>query len=98
MIASEIILILLSLGGFGVAPDPAAPPAAEILKYAPDGAEAFVYLDVAAALPRNWQALEKLAEQPAIKGSKEATRAVANLVAQARALRAQARAAAGFDP
>lgn len=95
---SEIIVILLSLGGFGVTPDPAAPAAAEVLRYAPDDAEGFVYLDVAATVPRNWQVLEKLPQAPAVKSSREATRAVSDLLAKVRALRDQARTAAGFDP
>ena len=95
---SEIVVILLSLGGFGVVADPAAPSAAEVLKYAPADAELVVHLDVAAVAPRNWQALEKLTDAPAVKASKDAARKIGKLVASARAARAQAKTAAGFDP
>jgi hypothetical protein len=95
---TSILVLLLSLGGFGVAPDPAAPPPAEILKYAPEDAEIFLYLDAAAVLPKNWQALEKLPDAPATKGSREASQAIGRLVSEARAVRDKVRAQAGFDP
>jgi hypothetical protein len=94
----ELILILMSLGGFGVAQNPAAPPAAEILRYAPEDAEVMGYLDVEAVVPKNWDALKALPQQPAIKASPAAVRALAEVIGQAEAARAQVKAAAGFDP
>jgi hypothetical protein len=94
----ELILILMSLGGFGVAANPGAPPAAEILRYAPDDAEVMGYLDVEAVVPKNWDAFKALPQQPTIKASPRAVRALADAIGQVEAARAQVKAAAGFDP
>ncbi len=65
---SEMILVLLALGGFGAAANPSAPPAAEVLRYAPAEVDFFAHLDVEAVVPRNYDAFRKLPSDPALRG------------------------------
>lgn len=95
---SEIILILLSLGGFGVSQNPAAPPTAEVMRYAPEDAEVMAYLDGEAVVAKNWETLKLLAREPMVQSSPEAVRIVSHILSEAEKTRAMIKSGAGFDP
>jgi len=95
---SEMLAVLLSLSGFGVADNPNAPSAAEVQKYAPAGADYMMYLDVEAIVPGNWKVLAGLPGLPAVKGQPKLQAAVKDIVAAAEKGRAQVKAMTGIDP
>ena len=67
----EIIVLLLSLGGFGLAPNPTPPTPDQSLAYAVPEADLIVHFDVATVVPGNYKAFGKLADDPSIKASAE---------------------------
>ncbi len=78
----KLLTVLLSLSNIGVEPNPAAPPAAEVLRYAPARPDAMAYVNFGAFVPNNYAALKSLPNNPQIKRDKNA-RAAANQLVQA---------------
>src|SRR5262249_18497984 len=94
----ELIVLLLSLGNFGVQANANAPSAAEITKYAPDSADAMVYIDLQQVVPNNWATLLALPDQPSIKSSPELSKGVQDVVLQAKGGLEMMKSKLGFDP
>jgi hypothetical protein len=97
--ASELILVLLALSGFGVKPNPNAPAAAEVVKYAPDNADAMMYFDVEATLPPNYKVFTSLPSSPLLAAASPELRAWLNdIVQHAEGARMMATGSMGVDP
>ncbi len=94
----EIIVLLLSLGGFGLSPNPAPPTPDQALAYAAPEADLVVFFDAATVVPGNIKALGKLADDPSIKASTELRDVVRQAIGQIDAGRGMARGMLGFDP
>jgi hypothetical protein len=96
---SEAILVLLALGGFAAHENPNAPPAAEVLRFAPEDADLMVYTDVEAVLPPNYQTFQSLPTDPSIRAlPQDAQREIADAVREAEKGRAELREKSGIDP
>lgn len=95
---AEIVLLLLSLTGFGAQENPNAPSAQEVMKYAPAEADVMLYLDAEAVLPGNWKFLTSLRDDRVVKGVPDLHRAVGTAIAAAEGFRQIAAAQYGFDP
>ncbi|MCC6999124.1 MAG: hypothetical protein IT370_31210 [Deltaproteobacteria bacterium] len=95
--AAELVFVLLSLTTFGVQPNPNAPPAAEVLRYAPDDSDVMVHLDVEPMLANNWAKVQGLANHPAFKANPEVQNAVRQGIAQVEQMRMMAKATSGVD-
>ncbi len=85
----SLVLVLLSLTGLGVQPNPHAPSAAEVLKYAPEDADVMTYVDVEAVIPPNYAVIAKLANDPVVSGSADLKQLVAQGNAAIEAMRQQ---------
>src|SRR5688572_33274581 len=96
--ATELIVLLLSLSGFGVSANPNAPSAQELAKYAPDAPDFVVHFDAAAVLPGNWKYLQSLPEKPEFQGSPALKGAITGGVEMAKAGIQMVKDQAGFDP
>jgi hypothetical protein len=94
----EIIILLLSLGGFGLQPNPTPPTPDQSLAYAAAEADLVVHFDVATVVPGNYKMLGKLADEPSIKAVPELRDLVRKAIGQAEAGRGMARGMLGFDP
>lgn len=94
----EIIVLLLSLGGFGLTPNPTPPTPDQALAYAAPEADLVVHFDAATVVPGNIKALGKLAEDPSIKASVELRDMVRQAIGQIDAGRGMAKGMLGFDP
>ncbi len=95
--AAELVFVLLSLTTFGVQPNPNAPPAAEVLRYAPDDSDVMVHLDVEPMLADNWSKVQGLANHPAFKANPDAQKVVRQGIAQVEQMRMMAKATSGVD-
>lgn len=93
----ELIALLLSLGGFGLTPNPTPPTPEQSLTYAMPEAELIVHLDLATVVPGNYKALTKLGEDPMIKSVPELRDLVRQLVGQADAGRGMVQGMLGLD-
>src|SRR5262245_22230565 len=96
--AGELILLLLSLSGFGVTADANAPSADEVLRYAPDDASYMLALDAQAVVPNNWAAFIRLPNEPAIAGVPELKGELQKGVKELEEGRRSAQQMLGFDP
>lgn len=94
----EIIILLLSLGGFGLQPNPTPPTPDQSLAYAAPEADLIVHFDIATVVPGNYKVLGKLADEPAIKSVPELRDMVRKTIGQAEAGRGMARGMLGLDP
>jgi hypothetical protein len=94
----QVVSILMSLSGFGVQKDAAAPSAAEVVKYAPDDAETMFYLDTSSLIPGNYDLFAKLPSDPNIKAVPDAAQAIGDMVMKAESGRAMVKSMTGFDP
>ena len=63
----ELLAIIATLSGFGVNPNPKAPSAAEVMKYAPADADFMAHVDLQAVLPSNYKALQELIDHEIVK-------------------------------
>lgn len=94
----ELIIILLSLGGFGIEANPRAPSAAEIMRYAPADADYAVHVDIRALVPGNYQALAGMAGGPALREAPDAQAMIQDVMRELEAFRGMARGLMGVDP
>jgi hypothetical protein len=94
----EIIVLLLSLGGFGLTPNPTPPTPDQSLAYGAAEADLVVHFDAATVVPGNFKALTKLADEPAIKASPELRDTLRQAIGQIEAGRGMARGMLGLDP
>ncbi len=94
----EIIILLLSLGGFGLTPNPTAPTPDQVLAYGASEADLVMHFDVATVVPGNFKALTKLADDPSIKASPELRDLVRQTIGQIEGGRGMARGMLGLDP
>ena len=93
----EIIALALSLGGFGVNPNPKAPSADVVLEYAVEDADVIAYVDAVPLITGNYQALTKLPEAPQIKASPALRDAVGKAIAEVEGARGLVKTAIGVD-
>ncbi len=93
----EIITLLLGLTGFGAEANPKAPTPDVALQYAIPDADVVAHFDGAVIIPKNYAALTKLGEQPAIKASKELTDALKMVTGQLEGARGMVKSAVGLD-
>ncbi len=95
----EMFLVaLMGLGGFGVQPNPKAPKAAEVLRYAPGSADVFAFLDVQAILPGTLKILQAAPEHELAGIFPEAREGLRALPQKVEELRSMMRSKLGFDP
>jgi hypothetical protein len=93
----EIITLLLGLTGFGAEANPKAPTPDVALQYAIPDADVVAHFDGAVVIPKNYEALTKLGDQPAIKASKELTDALKMVTGQLEGARGMVKSAVGLD-
>ena len=94
----ELISLLLSLGGFGVAPNPKPPTVDSSLQYGMPDADIVIHFDAASVVPGNYKVLTQLPDQPQIKASPELAKAVRQLINEVEGPRSMAKGMIGFDP
>src|SRR5438067_13719475 len=95
---SEAILILLALGGFAARENPSAPPATEVLRFAPEDADVMVYADLEAVLPPNYQTFQNLPSDPSIRAlPQQVQHDLAGAIRDAEKGRAELRDKSGVD-
>lgn len=58
----ELVVLLTTLGGFGVDANPKAPSGKDVMKYAPADADFMLHVDMQAVVPRNYNYLKSLAQ------------------------------------
>ncbi len=76
----ELLALLTSLGDFGVAPNPKAPSAAEVMRYAPADADFMVHADLQAVVPKNYKVLKALPRSKAVKDAPGAREVVERVI------------------
>ena len=94
----EIISLLLSLGGFGVTPNPKPPTVDASLQYGMPDADIVIHFDAASVIPGNYKVLTQLPDQPQIKASPDLAKAVRQLINEVEGPRSMAKGMIGFDP
>ena len=94
----ELISLLLSLGGFGVTPNPKPPTVDASLQYAMPDADIVIHFDAASVVPGNYKVLTQLPDQPQIKASPELAKTVRQLINEVEGPRSMAKGMIGFDP
>jgi hypothetical protein len=94
----EIISLLLSLGGFGVTPNPKPPTVDASLQYGMPDADIVIHFDAASVVPGNYKVLTQLPDQPQIKASPDLAKAVRQLINEVEGPRSMAKGMIGFDP
>jgi hypothetical protein len=94
----EIISLLLSLGGFGVSPNPKPPTVDASLQYGMSDADIVIHFDAASVVPGNYKVLTQLPDQPQIKASPDLAKAVRQLINEVEGPRSMAKGMIGFDP
>jgi hypothetical protein len=94
----ELISLLLSLGGFGVAPNPKPPTVDSSLQYGMADADIVIHFDAASVVPGNYKVLTQLPDQPQIKASPDLAKAVRQLINEVEGPRSMAKGMIGFDP
>jgi hypothetical protein len=93
----EIIILLLGMAGFGLAPNPKAATPDQALHYAVADADIVAHVDVASVVPGNYKALLALPKQPQIKASPELAKMVQKLVTEVEGARGIAKTTTGID-
>jgi hypothetical protein len=93
----EIIVLLLSLGGFGLTPNPTPATPDQSLAYAVADADLIVTFDVTTVVPGNYKALLKLSEDPTIKAIPELREELRRMVGQVEGGRGMASGLLGID-
>src|SRR5687768_3436612 len=94
---SEVITLMLALGGFGVDENKKAPKADAVLEYAVDDADLVAHLDVAAIAPRNYKVLIGLPDHPAVEAVPEVQKFATQIKGNLEGVRAMAERVAGID-
>jgi hypothetical protein len=94
----EIISLLLSLGGFGLSPNPKPPTVDASLQYGMPDADIVVHFDAASVVPGNYKVLTQLPDQPQIKASPDLAKTVRQLINEVEGPRSMAKGMIGFDP
>lgn len=94
----EIISLLLSLGGFGLQPNPKPPTVDASLEYGMPDADVVVHFDAASVIPNNYKVLLALPDQPSIKASPELTKMARQMINEIEGPRGMAKGMVGFDP
>ena len=94
----EIISLLLSLGGFGVTPNPKPPTVEASLQYGMADADVVIHFDAASVVPGNYKVLTQLPDQPQIKASPDLAKAVRQMINEVEGPRSMAKGMIGFDP
>lgn len=95
---AELITLLLSLGGFGVTPDPKPPTADSALTYAVPDADLVMQFDAVTVVPGNYKVLQNLPDQPAVKASPELAKMTRQMLNEIEGPRNLAKAMVGIDP
>jgi hypothetical protein len=94
---SEVITLMLALGGFGVDENKKAPKADAVLEYAVDEADLVAHLDVVAVAPRNYKVLVGLPDHPSVAGVPEVHKLATQIKANLEGVRGMAQNVAGID-
>lgn len=94
---AEIIVLLLSIGGFGLTPNPTPPTPDQSLAYAAPEADLIVHFDAATVVPGNYKSLIRLGEEPAIKNTPQLRDMVRQIVGQVEGGRGMAKGLLGLD-
>jgi hypothetical protein len=94
----ELIMVLMALGGFGVAQNTHAPSATEVTKYAPEQADVMVYADVESTVGANFARFTALPDDPAVAAIPELRKELKGLVAHLQEKRDEHKKMLGWDP
>ncbi|CAN5222680.1 hypothetical protein BH11MYX1_BH11MYX1_26220 [soil metagenome] len=94
----ELISLLLSLGGFGLANNPKPPSVDAALEYGMAAPDFVAHFDAASVIPSNYKVLMAMPDQPAIKASPELSKAVRQMINEVEGPRNIAKGMVGFDP
>ncbi len=94
----QLVMILLSLSGIGVQKNANAPAASEVLKYAPEDADAVAYVDVETLVPGNYKVLSSLPDNATVKANADLAKEVKMGLAHVEEMRAKVKEQVGFDP
>ena len=76
----ELVVLLTTLGGFGVDANPKAPSGNEVMKYAPADADFMLHVDMQAVLPRNYNFLKSLPTNKQIAAKAAAKKVVEDAI------------------
>ena len=93
----SLIVLLTTLGGFGVDANPKAPSGSEVMKYAPPDADFMVHIDFQAFVPRNYKLLKSLPNQKIIANNPEARKVIEDGLRELEMARGLAKSQTGID-
>ena len=94
----ELVVLLTTLGGFGVDANPKAPAAAEVMKYAPADADFMFHADLQAIVPRNYKFLKSLPNHKLVAGREHAKKMVLGTINEIDMGVNMAKGMLGMDP
>ena len=94
----ELISLLLSLGGFGLSPNPKPPTVDASLEFGLVDADFVAHFDAASVIPGNYKVLADLPNQPSIKSNPELVKLSRQLINEVEGPRGIAKSMVGFDP
>lgn len=94
----ELISLLLSLGGFGLSPNPKPPTVDASLEYGLVDADVVAHFDAASVIPGNYKVLLDLPNQPSIKSNPELVKMAKKMINEVEGPRSMAKGLVGFDP
>lgn len=94
----ELISLLLSLGGFGLANNPKPPTVDAALEYGMANADFVAHFDAASVIPSNYKVLMAMPDQASIKASPELVKTVRQMINEVEGPRNMAKGLTGFDP
>ncbi len=94
----ELISLLLSLGGFGLANNPKPPTVDAALEFGIADPDFVAHFDAASVIPANYKVLLAMPDQPQIKASPELAKAVRQMINEVEGPRGMAKGMVGFDP
>jgi hypothetical protein len=94
----ELISLLLSLGGFGLSPNPKPPTVDASLEYGLVDADVVAHFDAVSVIPGNYKVLSDLPNQPSIKSNPELVKMARQLINEVEGPRGIAKSIVGFDP
>jgi hypothetical protein len=94
----QLVSVLFSLSGFGVAQNAKAPSPAEVSKYGVEDADVFLFVDLDPLVAKNYRAFVALRDKKEIQAVPELRAGIDRAVAEAEAGREQAKKMFGVDP
>ena len=93
----QVIVLLTTLGGFGVSSNSKAPSGTEVMKYAPANADAMIHVDLQALVPGNYKLLQGLPNHKLVSQHAEARKGIEQMIREVEFARGMVKNRTGVD-